>query len=175
MDKAPSSFWIDVRSLPKRGHPVAYEATEAERVALAELNDVLEIRSFKIEALVEKWRSDGIKVGGTVLAEVVQECVVTLQPVTAQLDFPIEATFVREGSKLDAANVAEMIVDPEGDDPPETFDGMKIDVGALASEMFSLALDPYPRVDGAELPNEASDENAVSPFAGLAALKGSLQ
>lgn len=169
------SFEVDVRSLPKSGHPVLYQATKEECAALAELNGLLEVRSFAIDAVVEKWRSDGVRVRGRVTTDIVQECVVTLEPVPAHLDFPVEGTFIREGSKLETGPVAEMIVDPDGDDPPETFDGTKVDVGALASELFSLALDPYPRLEGAELPKDVAEGDSSNPFAALAALKNDVR
>ena len=45
----------------------------------------------------------------------------------------------------------EVHLDAEGPDSPETFSGETIDVGALAEEFFGLAIDPYPRSEGASL------------------------
>jgi hypothetical protein len=50
----------------------------------------------------------------------------------------------------------EIVLDAEGDDSPETFEGDSIDVGALAEE-FSLGIDPYPRKDGAMLQREEDE------------------
>jgi hypothetical protein len=69
----------------------------------------------------------------------------------------------------------EMLIDPEGEDLPETFAGNSIDVGALAEEFFELALDPYPRKPDAELPpTEPGSEEVVeepSAFAKLAQIR----
>ena len=65
----------------------------------------------------------------------------------------------------------EMVFDAEGPDLPETFTGDSIDVGSVCEEFVVLAIDPYPRKEGAVL--EASDEmppdddRPPSPFAGL--------
>ncbi len=54
---------------------------------------------------------------------------------------------------------AELVIDAEGDDGPETFSGDRIDVGALAEQFFSLALDPYPRKKGADVAKAVPGED----------------
>ena len=171
MRDAPLSLPVDVRSLPKLGHRERHSATAEERKALARLNDLVDVGRFDLDVLVEKWRTDGVKVSGTGAADVVQSCVVSLEPVPATLEFPIEGTFLREGSKLTNVSLGELVLDPDGEDPPEPFDGLSVDVGALASELFSLALDPYPRAENAVMPADARDDTTTNPFAALGALK----
>ena len=63
-----------------------------------------------------------------------------------------------------------MAIDPEAPDPPEVMDGTTIDIGALVEEIFVLAIDPYPRAPGAELPANGGVEpgsEGESPFAVL--------
>ena len=64
-----------------------------------------------------------------------------------------------------------MIIEAEGPDIPETYSGDSIDVGAVCEEFIALAIDPYPRKEGAVLDaaDEPGDEesSAPSPFAGL--------
>ena len=171
MGVGPLSLPVDVRSLPKLGHRERHSASEDERRRLAALNDLAAVPRFDLDVLVEKWRSDGVKITGRAEADVVQSCVVTLEPVENALEFEIDATFVPEGSKLSGVSLSELVLDPDGDDPPEAFDGVSIDVGALASELFSLSLDAYPRAEGATLPDSARDDTATNPFAALGALK----
>jgi uncharacterized metal-binding protein YceD (DUF177 family) len=72
-----------------------------------------------------------------------------------------------------------MLIDAEGPDMPETFEGDQIDIGAVAEEFFELAIDPYPRKIDAEYieiieedDEEVEDEvKPDSPFAGLAKLR----
>jgi len=71
--------------------------------------------------------------------------------------------------------VAEMMIDSGELDPPDLLSGPTIDLGAIAVEHFLLAIDPYPRAPGAELPAEAADpspDSSDSPFAALARLRG---
>ncbi len=52
--------------------------------------------------------------------------------------------------------------------------GDAVDVGAVVSEFFTLALDPYPRKPGAEFVEPAPDaaSEAASPFARLKSIAG---
>lgn len=164
-------YKVDVRSLPEKGHPVRIRSNAEECAALSSANDLVSVERFEADLLVEGWRADGVRVSGTFSADVVQECVTTLQPIEAKLDERIDATLVPDGSMLAHEGVGELVLDPDGDDPPETFRPPHIDVGGLVAEFFTLALDPYPRAPDAELPEEARDEQAAGPFAGLAALQ----
>ena len=60
--------------------------------------------------------------------------------------------------------------DALGDDPPDPLIGGAVDLGSVVSEHLTLALDPYPRKDGAKMPGEATDA-AESPFAALLRLR----
>lgn len=168
---SPVSFAIDVRRLPTRGFPVRIDADAAAREALAEAHGLDSVASFAADLLAERWGRDGVKVTGRVTADIVQSCVVTLEPVESRIDAPVEAVLVPEGSRLAAPHEGELLVDPEGPDVPETFSGDTIDMGALAEEFFELAIDPYPRAPGASLDGETDGDGEEGAFAALAALK----
>lgn len=169
---SPISFPIDVARLPKKGMPVRIEADPAQRKALAADHALEDVLSFSAELLVSPWKGDGVRVSGRVTASVVQACIVTLDPVPATVDEPVEGLFVPERSRLaqPMSSTGEMLLDPDGPDAPETFAGTTIDVGALAEEHFALGIDPYPRRNGAALalPEEATA--TPSPFARLGEL-----
>ena len=162
---------VDVRSLPNLGQRVRHEATAEERQRVAEHCGVEAIERLAVEVLVEPWRKGGVRVVGEGDAALTQACVVTLDPVEAELRFPIEGTYVPDGSSLAAATLGEVVLDPEGADPPEIFDGRTIQLGSLVVELLSLIMDPYPRAPGAALPDEARDEGIAKPLAALAALR----
>lgn len=173
----PISHLVSVVRLPQRGMPVRLVASDKELRALANAHGLIAVKSFIADLLVAKWRADGVKITGTVTAEIVQACSVTLEPLDAEVTSEIEATFVPEHSKLARYNTiadGEIILDAEGPDAPETFSGDFIDVGQLSEEFFELGIDPYPRKPGAalEFTNEAEvDDGKVSPFAKLAELR----
>ena len=80
------------------------------------------------------------------------------------------ATSERGSNARDAAHVSRF----ESDDPPDPIVRGGIDLGQVAVEFLSLALEPYPRTPGMDIaaPQAAADAaRPASPFAGLAKLK----
>jgi uncharacterized metal-binding protein YceD (DUF177 family) len=110
-----------------------------------------------------------------VVAEIVQPCVVSLEPVPQHIDEAFSVRFVPPGSaELPAAPRPheEVVIDAAAPDPPEELHGAAVDLGAVVEEAFVLAIDPYPRAPDAMLPEtEAGGERAESPFAVLGRLK----
>lgn len=173
-EKPAFSYPVKVGNISANAVTVRLEANEAERKALGDLWGVLEVQSLAAELQIARWKKDGVKIKGRVKARIVQACVVTLEPVQSEVDEPVEAIFVPEGSRLAriAANDSgEMILDPEGPDLPDTFTGDTIDVGLAVTEHAALAIDPYPRKQGASFGEriESSEKDDVrpNPFAAL--------
>jgi hypothetical protein len=153
--RSPVSFPAHVARLPKNGMPVVIEATAEQRAALAAEHGLLGVRSFRADLMVRPWKAGGAEVTGVIEADIVQECVVTLDPLENHVSEPVEVQFLPENSNLapdrfDAGG--EIMLDAEGPDAPETFADDSIDVGALAEEFFAMGIDPYPRRQGAEQP-----------------------
>ncbi len=159
--KSPVSFLAHVARLPRKGMPVAVEADPRQRVALAREHGLAEVKSWRAGLLVEPWKRNGVKVSGRVVADIVQECVITLDPLESRIDEAVEGLFLPEDSKLGRLGfegAGEIMIAAEGPDSPETFSGDSIDVGALAEEFFALAIDPYPRKKGAEIAPAGPEE-----------------
>jgi len=157
--QSPVSFVAHVARLPQKGLPVTIEADAAQRQALAREHGLLSVERYRADLLVSPWKRHGVKVGGTVEADITQTCVVTLDPVEAHIEEPVEGLFLPEDSKLGRLGFeggGEILLDAEGPDAPETFHGDTIDVGALAEQFFGLAIDPYPRKPGVSL--DAGDD-----------------
>ena len=151
--KSPVSFRASVLRLPKKGMPLEIDAGPEQRAALAREHGLLDVKRFHADLVVSPWKRDGVSVSGRVEGDIVQECVVTLEPIDAHIEEDISAVFIPEGSNLgrfDHLSTGEMILDPEGPDMPESFAGTSIDVGALAEEFFALGIEPYPHKEGIE-------------------------
>ncbi len=156
---SPISCPVSVARLPQKGMPLTLVATEEQRRRLAEAHELLAVDRLRAEMLVIAWKRNGVRVSGKVEADIVQECIVTLEPLTNHIAEEFEQLYLPADSKLGRLGFetgGEILLDVEGDDSPETFHGDTIDVGALAEEFFGLAIDPYPRKPGAELP-QATD------------------
>lgn len=171
----PFSYPVKVGHVSANPVEVKISADAAERVGLAKLWDVLEVKSLSCTFQVQRWKRDGVRLKGRVMADIVQACVVTLDPVDAHIDEPIDAVFVPEGSKLARLPVAneggEMLLDPDGPDAPEIFTGDTIDAGVVAAEHAALAIDPYPRkadvAFSGHIESLDKDDRKPSPFAVL--------
>jgi uncharacterized metal-binding protein YceD (DUF177 family) len=174
-DKPPFSYPVRVGHISVNPVTVRVEASPAELKGLADLWQVLAVSSLSAELQIGRWKKDGVRVRGRVEAEIVQACVVTLDPVTSRIDETFEQLFVPEGSKLARvvlSDTAEMVLDPEGPDLPETFVGDTIDVGEVVAELAAMAIDPYPRKESVEFVDRiesdvSTDAAKPSPFAVL--------
>ncbi|MFO1187688.1 MAG: DUF177 domain-containing protein, partial [Alphaproteobacteria bacterium] len=131
---------------------------------------ILGLDRLSAEAALRPW-AGGIEARVRFVADVVQACVVTLEPVEQH----IEADFVRRF--LPAAHLGEAIdgaveIDPDEEDPPEPLTGDMVDLGPSVAEELVLSLDPYPRAAGAAAPAEGGAEaHENSPFAVLKSRK----
>src|SRR5262245_33898044 len=144
---------IPVDRIPEAGLDERIEADESERAALAQRFGLPEIRRLTGDIHVTPWRRGRIHVQGRMTAEVVQCCVITLDPFPVDLVFSVERFFIAEGARHD--HVEEI----EGDEP-DIVNGGAIDLGELAAEELALNIDPYPRKPGAEM---AAEFGAVQP------------
>lgn len=176
----PHSFGFKINVGKIASNPVhaTLEASDGECRELAERWGVDSVESVRADLHISRWKHDGVRIKGVVEATLTQSCVVTLEPVVSRLSEAIDAVFVPEGSKLarmDLANDGEIVVEVDAPDVPETFSGDTIDVGALCEEFIVMAIDPYPRSQGAVFQPDRSDldedPTTPSPFAKLKAWK----
>lgn len=156
------------------------EATEAERRGLADRFELEAIGAFT--ATVRLRRVNGgtmIRVDGHLEADVVQTCVVTLESVPAHVSEDFGAVFAPPELVPDLDDIELDMISVEEDQPEPLVNG-RIDIGELAAQHLSLALDPYPRAPGVEYDPVAEHEEGAdvedepqkpNPFAALAKLK----
>ncbi|MER2519196.1 MAG: YceD family protein [Bdellovibrionales bacterium] len=165
---------LPVDKITTSGVEQEVEAKSNERLKLAErfgLIEVKELRATLRAELIEGGRT--VAVTGTMLAEVVQRCVVSLDPIPASLEQDIDTHFAVY--PLPASDSA-VISDPDLDDI-EAVENGTIDLGELAAQTMGIALDPYPRKPNIPyvraISADPSAENTVveGPFAKLAELK----
>ena len=150
------------------------EANPAERAALAKRFDLAALHGLSARLRIGPGPGQRlVAVEGRLSARLEQFCVVTLDPVPAEIeeDFLLLFNLLPEGNRVER----EVFVEPESADAPEPVGPEGLDLGEVVAEQLGLALEPYPRAPGAslELPQGmAGDEAApAGPFAALAALK----
>ena len=165
-----------VDDIPKEGVTLTVEATAAEREALARRFGVVAIEGLRAEvSLYPEQGRTCWQVEGRVLGQVVQHCVVTLNPVRAESEFTFErryATNIHGGAWEEAWHEEDSVLTLDQDDAPERLTGGVIDLGEIVAEEFALALDPFPRAAGVVFngySTEADNQNnATNAFAALA-------
>ena len=177
---------VNVTRLPSKGLNIKLEPDQDVRTKLAAQCNVLSISEFSALLNVKPWHKDGVRVSGPLRATLVQSCIVTLEPVSDQIDTLIDAVFVPNTSKLAKphidAETRELIVEAEGDDVPELFELPNLDVGAVAVEFFALELNPYPKSPNAgetdatlaEQGENIEHDVKENPFAALAKIRDKL-
>ena len=137
------------------------EATAVECAALAVRLGIPDVLRLSCR-FVLKGRGAFVQAEGTLAADVVQSCVVSLEPVEQVVSEMFVIRFVPSGRESDDA-------DPEAPDEIP-YEGGTIDLGEAAAEQLALALDPYPRLPEAELHPAATDDGG-SAFGSLSALR----
>jgi uncharacterized metal-binding protein YceD (DUF177 family) len=174
MSERPWSVPIRADDVPGAGRHVDLEADAETRAALARLAGVNGIDRLTARFDLTPGPGDRLWVTGAVAATVRQTCVVSLEPLTTEVDEDVEVAFAPpppgapEADEDDEDGPAEAYAEA---DPPEALVGGTVDLGALATEFLLLGIDPYPRKPGAEFAAPQGADPGAHPFAALAALK----
>ena len=149
------------------------EATESERAALATRFGLAAIGGLAARVTLERIGPSEVMFSADIQAEVVQTCVVTLEPVANGIQERIAFRFGPSADPSGHRRMAEFAAD-DGFEPLP--DGA-FDIGEIVAEEFSLLLDPYPRRAGAAAGDEDSEyrliheEKPDTPFGALAGLR----
>ena len=149
-------------------------ANEAERAALASRLGILALDRLEAELRLRRERgSPLIHLSGRLTADVVQACVLTLEPVRQRVEEEFSLLFTLDPQER--ALSQDVFVDVEDETWPEPVGAEGIDLGEAVAQQLSLAIDPYPRAEGARLERSHWGRGEVgatdSPFAVLERLK----
>lgn len=148
-------------------------ATEAEMKAIAGLLDLVRLEGLNVNYRFSHGGAGRLRLSARLQADVTQTCVVSLDPVDARIDLPLEVEFWPDA----------LLKKPENDEDepgstkllewPEPIEDGKIDLGPIIYETLATALDPYPKREGVSFDwSQGEAQEAKSgPFAALAALK----
>lgn len=139
----------------------------AARARIARALDLQSLDAFEVDfdiiPTVSGWRMNG-----RVVADAVQSCGLTLEPLPVSIDQRFTVNLV-EAQEREPEEDAEIDLELDDDSPDQIEDG-KLDLGQYAVEQLALSLDPFPRKPGAvfEQPPEPGE---ISPFGVLKSLK----
>lgn len=173
MSRGPSSPWsvpVALHDVPAAGRHMVLSADPATRAAVAKSLGLRDLSRLVAHFDLSRRGRDGLHVAGTVTATVGQTCVVTLEPIDREVEEPVDLTFA-PASATTADDHGKVDVSYAADDTVEPLIGGQVDLGAIAIEFLTLAIDPYPRKAGVAFDPPATEDGSGHPFAALAALK----
>ena len=125
---------LAVDRVPRKGSHEHIVAAPKECVTLARRFGLPALHSLDARFLTVPWRGGGLKVTGTVVVDVEQVSIVSLEPFRKTHSFSVLRYFLSPKHLVDAVE----------DDADPIIDG-EIDLGEIAAETLGLELDAYPR------------------------------
>ncbi|MEX0693171.1 MAG: DUF177 domain-containing protein [Rhodospirillales bacterium] len=172
---------VKADALPAQGRTMNIVATDDELQAIKNRLDLTALRFLEGTITLKPEMGRQISLHGAIRAEIVQNCVITGDPLTTVLDFALSRVFQEDADPFEGLNNDEdddAITDPDIEEPDPIEDGV-IDVGEQMVEELALNIPPYPRSPGASVSEIADEpgrsESAASPFAVLASLKDQMK
>ena len=171
---------VDLDRLGRSGSALDIAASESECTALAKRFGFLDLKGFTARVTVDLQLGGQVVVEGRLRGKVVQACVLSLEPVTQELDDGFRIVFQKVLAEERDPESGEAVLNAQAD-APEPLTGNMLDVGEIVAEQLSLAADPYPRRAGLKLedvlpkskggPRRGAPGQQRHPFASLAALR----
>lgn len=175
---------IDLDRLGPGGSALEIAASEGERAALARRFGFLGLPAFSARVTVDRRVGGQVIVEGRLRGKIVQACILSLDPVTQELDEAFRIVFKQDLTEDHDPESGETVLNAQAD-APEPLSGNMLDVGEIVAEQLSLVADPYPRKPGVRLEDvlpkprnggkgggrPGKSDQRKHPFAGLAALR----
>jgi uncharacterized metal-binding protein YceD (DUF177 family) len=140
------------------GLDLTIEANPAECATLAERMKLPAVLDLSCAFHLIREGRDTVFARGVLRARITQTCVISLDDFDSTIEEVFQVRFVPSGEESDD-------IEPDSDDEIP-FEGNTIDLGEAAAEQLGLALDPYPRMPGVEMP-EIEEDPEPHPFAAL--------
>ena len=171
---------VDLDRMGAGGAAVEIIASDSERAALTKRFGFLALPAFSARVTVDRRAGGQVVVEGRLRGKIVQACILTLDPVTQELDEAFRIVFNPDLAEDRDPESGEALLNAQID-APEPLQGNLLDIGEIVAEQLSLASDPYPRRSGVRLEDvlpkprqggrQGRNEQRRHPFAGLAALR----
>lgn len=155
------SVEINLGDLPRGGKLFHLKAGKAECAAIAKRLGVPAVKLLEGDIHLAATKTN-ISAVGTLRATLVRECVASLEEMDEAVSDSFELEFVRDES---------LVPEEEGVEEwelPEVHEGPVFDLGELLAQQLSLAMNPFPRKEGARsLVEDYGAARESSPFAAL--------
>jgi hypothetical protein len=167
-----------VHDLPGIGRPFQIKARVEECRELASRFNLVAIEALSAEGVLRPEASGRrVRVEGRLVADLVQTCVVSLDPVPAHIDAPFERLYGWDVDDEWQEGLEEIHLDLASELPAERLTSDVLDLGEVVAEQLALELDPYPRKPGALFTGcdsqlGGNDPGTAKPLEGLSRWRG---
>ena len=169
----PFTVNFDLSRLPEGETEITLAPTAEQRAALAHWAGVGSLETLKGAVVLKKLGAGHFHYEARFTADVVQSCVVTLEPVRSHIAREFTRLYqIPEGVRHAPAKRAIQLTSHVEDDEPEMLESFVLDIALPVLEELSLAIDPYPRKPGVAFqPPADALGKAENPFAVLKTLR----
>ena len=173
-EETPFEVDYDLGDLGRAGADLRVEADGEDRARIAQWADVRAVESFAATVRLRKHSANRFALDADLEADIVQNCVVTLEPVKSHISRAVHRELhLADRIRLKPNETIPLGAGAGDDEVPEEIESLTYDLAGPLLEEFSLAIDPYPRAPGVEFaaPPETPEPPKENPFAVLKALK----
>lgn len=168
--KPAYAFPYDLASLPQGTTEVRLAPSPEARAAVAAWLGATALETLSPTIRLSRLGEESFVYRGRLEADIVQACVVTLEPVHSHVVRDVERHFRLAPARRSKARIVDYSL--TDDDETDLVTNSVIDLAAPMLEELSLSVDPYPRVPGASfVPPATSEAPPENPFAPLEKLK----
>lgn len=168
MSGFPVQSLYELGRLGQAGDVVTIAPKPEELVRIAEWAGVEAVDGFTAKIDLRKVTPTRYAFDAVMSADIVQSCVVTLEPVRSH----IEKAFHRDLFLTQLKAELDVDLAPVDEDGREEIASLRYDLAVPVLEEFALAIDPYPRAPGVEFESPVDpDAEPEHPFAALKSLK----
>src|SRR5438105_1431938 len=128
---------VEVASVPETGRRLDLVADDAARDAIAKAAGLAALPRLEAGFDLTRHGAEGLRAVGRISATVVQNCVVTLEPIESDIDEAVDLVFLPDfAPATDPVDVQAF----EADEPPEAIRDGVIDLGAVTTECLLIGL-----------------------------------
>ena len=158
-DRPEFSCPVHPADLGAEPYALSLRPSEEQRALLARRFELIALDRLEATLELRRHPNNDVLATGAVEADVIQRCIVTLEPVEKRVQARFRRLYI-------AADVTLGVGEEEDWEPLAG----GLDAGELVAQEFGLALDPFPRAPGAAFDQSAGDPPG-SPFAVLGRLR----
>lgn len=167
MSDFPITQNFELGRLGQAGDSVVIAPSKDDLARIAQWADVDAIESFTAKVDIKRVTPTRFAFDAVLDADIVQSCVVTLEPVKSR----IARSFHRDLFLTQTKPSIEVDLAPVDEDGREEIASLRYDLAVPVLEELALAIDPYPRAPGVEFESPSDEDKPEHPFAALKALK----